>query len=378
MTNALIEKCNPGETVWDRGSRDSIKGLHVRALGARKVYYLFYRLPNGSQRRPKLGDHGILTLTQARDAARGMLLQVALGKDPSVERRVAPEEMTVNDLFSRCFTEHWDQERYRKSGWSYEAKRLFEKDLKSVFGTRAVETLTLPEIESWHQGYREKPRTGNCALNIFKKLFSFAEQKQWRPQNTNLCALVEPHPESKRERYASRSEIQKIGTLLEREQKKSPAAVAFLYLLMFTGSRPRAIERATWDQLSVVEVKGENFGILKFDGKTGRESVVLPPQAMRVIAELPRMEGCTITGIKMPRKLWVKIRNEAGCPDLWARDWRRTFATIGMSGGTEMSMISEVLNHKSTQTTKIYAKLQEDVKIEVAANIASEMERLMG
>lgn len=378
MTNALIEKCQPGETLWDRGSRDSVKGLHLRALGARKVYYLFYRLPNGSQRRPKLGDHGLLTLTQARDAARAMLLQVVLGKDPSVERRVTPEEMTISDLFSRCYAEHWNQPRFQKSGWGYEARRLFEKDIEPVFGTRALASVTLPEIESWHQGYRLKPRTGNCSLNILKKLFFFAEQKQWRAQNTNLCALIRPHAEGRRERYASREEIQKIGAILEREQERSPAAVAFLYLLIFTGSRPRAIARATWNQLSLIEVKGENFGILKFDGKTGRESVVLPPQAMKVIERLPKLTGETITGIKMPRKLWVKIRNEAGCPDLWARDWRRTFATVGMSGGTEMSMISEVLNHKSTQTTKIYAKLQEDVKIEVAANIANQMERLMG
>jgi integrase len=78
----------------------------------------------------------------------------------------------------------------------------------------------------------------------------------------------------------------------------------------------------------------------------------------------------------MPVRLWAKIRKEAGCPDLRARDLRRTFATVGMSAGLKMDQISEILGHRSTQTTKIYAKLNIDSQIESARAIADAIEKV--
>lgn len=377
MTNADVAQAAAGQTLHDRDSKDSVKGLQLRCFENKKVFYLYYRNKAGRERRPKIGVAGTMTLSEARRVAKAWLLQVALGNDPSVDRQEERKERTVKELFDLCFAEHWSQERYVKSGWSYEAKRLFETHIEPKFGTCGIESLTVPELQLWHATYRARPFAGNRALNVLTKIYSFAEEKQWRPQNTNPCNLVKPFKEESRDRYATREEIQALGALLEEEQKKWPAAAAFLYLLIFTGSRPRAIARATWDQLREIDVKGQKFGILKFDGKTGRETVVLPPQAMAAISSLPRCEGQTITGIGMPRKLWNRIREKAGCPDLWARDLRRTFATVGMSGGEAMSAISEILNHKSTQTTKIYAKLQDEARIETAAKIATQMATLL-
>jgi integrase len=113
-----------------------------------------------------------------------------------------------------------------------------------------------------------------------------------------------------------------------------------------------------------------------FQGKTADEVVWLPPQAMAVIRRLPK--AATLTGIKMPHKFWYKVRKEAGCEHIRLRDLRRTFATVGMSHGQAMAVISEVLNHKTTQTTKVYAKLTDDKKRNVAGAIATSMEGLLG
>lgn len=378
-----IRSAAPGETLWDKGEKASVKGLHVRVTtDGTKCFYFFYRTKTGQQRKPKLGELGQLTLSEARKLAKAMADRVALGDDPKGGWQEKKAELTVSELFDQCYAKHWDNPRYHLSGWAKQCRWFWDKHLKSEFGHMRLSDVTAVRVRGWHSTYEEKPYNGNRAMEVLSRCFRFAEEQELRPQHTNPCSLVKAHPEKKRKRYATSEEIQKLAAVLERETPNYPAAAAFIYLLIFTGSRPRAIERATWDQLSIFEVNGETHGVLtifgKSSGKTGQdERVNLPPQAMKAISNLPRVTGGTITGIKMPRHLWRKIRAEVGCKDLWARDWRRTFATVGKSGGTEMGIIGELLNHHTAETTKIYAKVTDEVGVSASTAIANKMSELM-
>lgn len=377
-----LRAATPGETIWDRDEKGSVKGLHVRVTpSGQKMFYLYYRTKWGQQRRPKLGELGPITLADARRRAKVLLDKVAAGEDPKATWEEKKAEITLQELFDQCFEAQWNTERYQKSGWGYEAKRLYTKDLKPTFGELRLSEVTASKVRDWHSKYKTKPYAGNRSLSVLSRLFAFAEEMELRPQHTNPCNLVKGHLETERERFATLEEIQRIFPVLERYETIYPAATAFLYLLIFTGSRPRAIERATWDQIQEYEADGKTYGLLTFDGKstskTGRkEKVAIPPQAMRVIKTLPRVEGSTITGIQMPRKLWVKVRDEAGCPDLWARDWRRTFASVALSDGVSGSIIGELLNHHSADTTKIYSKLINKNAFAAAAAIANSIEKM--
>ena len=97
---------------------------------------------------------------------------------------------------------------------------------------------------------------------------------------------------------------------------------------------------------------------------------------MALIQALPPSLDGTLIGCKMPVRLWAKIRKEAGFPDLRMRDLRRTFATVGMSAGFKMDQLAEILGQRSTQTTKIYAKLNIDSQIETACAIANIIEKV--
>ena len=107
-------------------------------------------------------------------------------------------------------------------------------------------------------------------------------------------------------------------------------------------------------------------------------SKVLPPQALEVLARLPRTSD-TITGIQSPKKLWERVRRDAGCPDLRMHDLRHSFASAALAAGLSLSQIGELLGHKSTQTTKRYAHLVEEVATAAATaaadRIASTMRR---
>lgn len=372
------------QVIWDKDEKASVKGLHLRtgANGA-KSFYLFYRTRAGQQRRPKIGVFGEITLTEARKRARLLLDRVAIGEDPKGGWDIKKAELTVGELFERTWEEHWDKPRYNLSGWSKQVKWCYDKHIGPTFGSLKLSELNPAKVRNWHAGFKDVSiYSGNHSIKILSRMFRFAEEQELRSQHTNPCRLVKSFPEKKRKRYASQEEIVKIAALLEGKAKQQPAAVAFLYLLMFTGSRPRAIERAEWDQLKEFDMDGKKFGLLTFRGKSSEstgndETVILPPQAMRVISWLPRIEGCTITGIQMPRRLWRSIKKEAGCNDLWARDWRRTFATIGMSNvGVSTDVIGELLNHHTRETTKVYAKLMDNKRVEAAASIAQKIQNI--
>ncbi|UOF83069.1 site specific recombinase xerD [Caudoviricetes sp.] len=281
-------------------------------------------------------------------------------------------ELTVEQLFCSTWNIYWNSERFQKSGRAYEVERIWKKDLAPTYGGLYLSQVTAGKVREWLRGYDDKKLGGNRALEVLARMFRHAEEMELRPQHTNPCALVKAFTEKKRKRFATAEEIQKIGEILNRDYKDNPRPVTFILVLMLTGARPKSIECSTWNNLEKVG----DAGILTFHGKTTDASgedevVIIPPMAMKFLELLPKRE--TLVGIRAPRFYWEKIRREIGCADLWLRDLRRTFATIGMGEGEDMNVIGELLNHKSTQTTAIYAKLSGAKRFDTAMVISNKM-----
>lgn len=388
-----IRSAAPGSVVYDRGEKLSVAGLHCRVVSeTKKSFFLFYRTRSGQQRRPKIGDFGPITVAGARKRAKDILELVAQGHDPKGNWDRSKAEPTMSDLFEAAWTGHWNKPRFINSGWAKDVKRFWEKDLKPAFCHAKASTLGTHEIRKWHRQYEnDGPYSGNRALEVLSKIFSYGEEEgltlvegpdKIRRPIPNPCKYVKPHAEQKRGRFASEDEIRKIVAILERETPRCPENVAFLYSLLLSGSRPKAIADATYDDLTLFEVDGYTWGKLVLKGKTTEktgddDAILLPPKAMAVILALPRRIDRKLIGRKMPQKLWTKIKKEVGCTDLWARDMRRTFATVGLSSGVELSRIGELLNHKGTQTTKIYAKLMDESRVQAVSAIANRMKEIV-
>lgn len=376
MTPNSIQSALPGTQLWDKGMPGSITGLHVRVLGSnRRIFYLYYRTRQGRQRRPKIGEFGQISLQEARKRAKILLDRVCIGEDPKGEWEGAKEELFVQELFEQTWKKHWSCERFQKSRWDQEVKRLYEGHIQPTFGILRLSEVTTPLLVDWHLSKRKTPVAANRALEVLSKMFRFAEEREW--VKTNPCRLVRAFSERKRSRFATENEIGKLGAALREECQTKPRGAAFLYLLILTGSRPSAIERATWEQVERVG----SVGILRIDGKGSsrsgeKECVVIPESGMKILDSLSSPDG-TLVGCKLPRKMWARVKEKAGCPDLWARDWRRTFATVGLSGGIEMGLIGELLSHKSYETTKTYGKLLPTARIKAATQIGERLEFLL-
>ena len=124
--------------------------------------------------------------------------------------------MTVDELFQSCWSEHWNCQRFILSGHAQEVKSKYENHIKSRFGSIEYLKLTRSEVRDFHKGFRDTPVTGNRLLEIISKLYKFSIDKEWNEMAFNPCSGIKHFTERKRKRFASESEIKRIGLILDR------------------------------------------------------------------------------------------------------------------------------------------------------------------
>jgi len=343
-----IKAAKPGETLWDA----NVKGLHLRSFEGGKAFYLYYRTKTAAQRKPKLGEYGAITLAQARKVAQEMLSEVAAGRDPAASRAEAKAEPTVQDLWNEYWKRHGSK---KKTGESDE--RRWRLHIAPHFSRKRLSEISYGMVADMHEAISQTaPIEANRVLAQLSKMFNFANRPlEWMERNP--ANGVKRNKENKRERYMKGEEAAKIAELLHSHAESHPASVAFLYLLILTGARKGEIAKASWSQLDGTKLV---LFAHKTDHTGDKRVIHLPQPAMEVLDRLPKTSA-TITGVQSPKKLWDKIRVEAGCPDLRMHDLRHSFASAAIAAGLSLAQIGELLGHKSTQTTKRYAHLMDEV-----------------
>lgn len=361
LTPAGIASAQPGDTLRDA----SLPGLHLRVTPTRKSYFLYFRTKDGVERRPKLGEHGLITLAGARQIAKDMLLQVANGRDPIAERQVRKDAPTVNQLADRYWERHASKQKAKS-----DVERHLDTYIRPLLGTKRVIDVVYADAERLHDRVaKQAPVQANRVLATFSTMLGLAERWDMRPMGSNPCRRVQRTPERQRRRHMTGEEAPRIAAALLAHAKTAPASVAFIYLLILSGARKSEIGGARWDQLHDNVLRLE-------DSKTGPRDIFLPPQVMDILEKLPRTFG-TITGIKNPTPVWQAIRKEAGCTDLRLHDLRRSFASAALSAGLTLGQVGELLGHRSSQTTKGYAYLMQEAATAAVATVADKLEGMM-
>lgn len=354
LSSSALAAAPIGATLRDK----TISGLHARITPTGRKFFLYFRTKGGTERRPKLGEFPQMTVAQARQIAKDMLLEVAKGNDPMALRQVERVAPTVDELLDMYEKKHASR---RKAG--AETMRSLRKSLGAMYGKRKARSITFNDIHEMHDSMAKHPYQANRVVAYASGMFALAELWEVRDKHTNPCEGIERFPEKKRRRYMAPDEAKAVADALDKRAKADPASVAFIYLLILTGARKSEVAGARWEWL--------DGNVLQLpDSKTGAKPVYLPPPAMAVLADLPRTSG-TLTGIKDPKKLWASVRKEAKCPDLRLHDLRHSFASAALDAGYSLEQIGELLGHASTQTTKRYTHLVETTAHAAAARTAT-------
>jgi integrase len=246
-------------------------------------------------------------------------------------------------------------------------------------GMCPASSVTQDMAEALHRKLTKRGNTmANRVLEVVSAMFNLAIKRRWVPANyVNPCYGLEWHKERSRSRYLTPVEFPKLRKLLDREREKYPDAVAFVWLMIYTGARPSELIAARWSQ-----VRWDSFGaeIHLPDSKTGEpRTLFVPKQGLPYLQQLKELAGTeprVFQRRKPPIELWERWRIELGAPDLWLRDLRRTFATAALSNGEAIGVIGGVLGHADVQTTMIYAKLLDDTARNAVGRTAAAIDRL--
>jgi integrase len=153
-----------------------------------------------------------------------------------------------------------------------------------------------------------------------------------------------------------------------------------LRLLIFTGARLTEVLGLRWDWIDF-----ERGEARLPDSKTRAKTIHLPPPALQVLDELPRIEGnphvivggrdgAALVNLEKP---WRAIRKAARLDDVRIHDLRHAFASVAASSGMGLPIIGKMLGHSQAQTTQRYAHLGSTPVKAAAAAVASKIAAAM-
>ena len=144
--------------------------------------------------------------------------------------------------------------------------------------------------------------------------------------------------------------------------------------MMLTGCRKNEILTLRWKDCVDLEAMELHLA----DSKTGARTVSLSPEAARVLAGIPRVEGNPkvipgrIKGERMRNvdHPWYIVRDRTRLKDVRLHDCRHSFSSRALALGESLPAIGKLLGHAQVETTARYAHLARDSMHEAAARIA--------
>ncbi len=363
----VVEK----DTVyWD----SELSGFGVRAYPSGSKYYVVQTRANGkAAKRVTVGRHGIVTAEEARRRAALIIARIKAGEEPLAEPAPAlAEGPTVGEIARRWLEEHVAVRCKPRTVEMYTL--IVRKHLLPALGRVPALAVDHGRVAELHHSMRGTPSMANRTVEALSRMWNSAEDRGELPEASNPCRLVVKNRERGRERFLSEEEFRRLGRALAETGKGSSVhAVAAIRLLLLTGLRRNEVLTLRWRDvdLDARELKLE-------DSKTGARVAPLSPEAARVLACIPRLEGNphVIPGQKPGTHLrnlndpWDRIRRSAKLDDVRLHDCRHSFASRALALGEGLTMIGKLLGHTKVETTARYAHLARESVRESAVRIS--------
>ncbi len=332
-------------------------GLGIRVTSTGYKTFVVYRKVNGKPERINLGRYPDLSIEQARNKAMEINGAIAQGENPNDKRRSERAEITLGGLFHEYMERHsklckktWKEDEYRFK------LHLFH------WNDKKISQITKADIQELHA---KMGKTRKVAANHVLALLSIMYNKAvifglWNKPNPVLG--IKKFKVASRDRFLQSEELPRFFEALAKEPNETIRD--YILLSILTGARRSNLLAMKWEEISleraewripvtkngdpqIVTLSEEAITILKRRKETANSPYVFP--------------GNGRTGHLMePKKGWWRILNNTGIKNLWIHDLRRTLGSWQAKTGASLTIIGKSLNHKSPQTTAIYARLDLD------------------
>ena len=361
LTQRLIDTLKPGTSV--REFRDSeLRGFGVRVLPSGRKGFFVHAQSKGKRTWTKIGDAGAMPLADARDLARSHLAANRTGgpSRPAEISSDAPFEVVAEAVFRR-------QSRHWKPGTLAINRSHLKNHLLPRFRGQPIGAITSADVQQWFGSLRSTPAAADRAAPVLSVIMREAETLGFRPEGSNPCGNIRRYRRRGRERFLSKEEARRLGTVLKGHDGHVLAAA--VRLLLLTGCRKSEIMTLQWQDF-------RDGHLFLRDGKAGPRTVWLSSAARTVLDGLPRTSAWVFpgrSGTGRARGLdfyWRKLRGEAGLQDIRLHDLRHSYASLAIQTGETVLTIGRLLGHRKPDTTLKYIHLA-DQTVRDAVNVVA-------
>lgn len=339
------------------------KGLLLRVSSAGTKTFCFYRWIKGASKpeRITLGRFPAMTVEQARSKAAQLNAAVENGENPNEPLKLQKAEPTLLELFDD-FIEH----KRNKKGQHLSPKTVqeYRKSFTCYlepWSKRKLSKIASAEMSALHKKLgKDRPTTANRTMALVSSLYNFGILER-SYKVTNPAEKIKKYPENERDRFLYPDELPRFFDALAKEE--NPDMRDYFLLALLTGVRKSNVLAMRWDEIHLE--RGEWRIITKGNSA---QTVTLSPEVIDILANRKLsaqskwvFPGTGKTGhLVEPKKAWQRLLERAGLTDLRIHDLRRTLGSWQAKTGASLLTIGKSLNHKSTQSTAIYARLDLD------------------
>lgn len=342
-------------------------GLVIRVMaGGAKTFYVLKRRSGGGMVREKVGRYPDITPEQAARRAAELLAELAMGNDPTQARRELRGSLSVQQAFDQFI----ELKRNKKGvPLSPKTKEEYTRCLRLYWS--AIAKKKLPEVtqDEVARQYRKiglkHPTTANRARAMLASLFNWCIENKMVDTNP-VASIKKAYADVERERFLSGDELRRFFEALD---NVTPDMRDFFLLSLLTGARRSNVQAMAWTEL---DLQAHEWLIARTKNGTS-QIVTLSPEAFQILESRKQsaqllasrspfvFPGPGSTGhLVEPKKAWAKLLETAQIENLRLHDLRRTLGSWQTKTGASMAIVGKSLNHKSIQSTKIYARLDLD------------------
>ncbi len=353
--------------------------LLVSAAGQASSYYLRYKDSAGKTCHQKIGRSSDISLADARKKAKTLKAEIALGSDPSAEKKARKEVLTFTEFFEDHYLPYV---KPRKRSWKRD-EELYRLRMKAEFGYQRLNQISRQQIQSFHTALLEEglaPATCDHHIKLLRHALNLAIDWGLLTDKNPAARVPLYNVDNKQDYRLSDDELSRLLTVLKTDKNRQVCLIAMF--LMATGCRLNEALQAQWNQ---IDKQNRVWRIPASNSKSKRvRSAPLNDSAMDVINQL-KTEGTfdyLFVNLKSKRplttimKVWSRLRKEAGL-NLKIHGLRHFHASSLVCSGVPIYEVKAILGHANIVTTEKYAHLNNKVLATASKSIDLVMKNAM-
>lgn len=336
---------------------NKVRGLGVCITDKGTKSFMVYRWLDSKPERIMLGRYPDLSIEQARDKTIEINALIAKGENPNDKRRLERAEITLKGLFHE-YMEHYA--KLHKKSWKTDESR-FNLHL-SHWNNRKLSQITRADIQKLHADMGKDHKVeANRLIALLSIMFNKAvEFGLW--DKPNPASGIKKFREKSRDRYLQSEELPRFFTALAEEPNETIRD--YILLAILTGARRSNLLAMQWEEISWERAEWR----IPITKNGDPQIITLSEEAVTILKRRKTttsgqyvFSGNGQTGhLVEPKKGWLRVLKHADIGNLRIHDLRRTLGSWQAKTGASLTIIGKSLNHKSPQTTAIYARLDLD------------------